>query len=381
MDRFGTRIEKLRTEARYAWRQFRSQIPLSPMEEQSKPVATSDWLGAIVRPLHGMAEWSAAGLGDGIGLLVVTVPNNSPAERAGLKVSDVLLEIEGQAINSLSALDSVAGKPGVGSLVIYRNQNRQILFLTPRLNYGDAKVDEWNGFVRQNFTVDGCPSWVAEPPTPLPGNPWVWCMEFPDAFPESCAEFALLNLGFHLAHIQVGNTFGCPAALKHFDAFYSEMRKAGFKSKVILIGISRGGLYAYNWAALNAEKVSVIYGDAPVGDFKSWPAGKGIGRGSPKDWDALLKCYGFQSEAEALAYKGNPVDQLEPLARGKVALINVVGDDDMTVPVQENTEIVQQRYEALGGTIQVIHKPGVDHHPHGLADVTPVVNFIKKNAL
>ena len=69
---------------------------------------------------------------------------------------------------------------------------------------------------------------------------------------------------------------------------------------------------------------SVIYGDAPVCDFKSWPGGRGKGKGSPADWRELLKCYAFKDEAEALAYRGNPVDILQPLVKAKIALIHVV---------------------------------------------------------
>ena len=42
--------------------------------------------------------------------------------------------------------------------------------------------------------------------------------------------------------------------------------------------------------------------------------------------------------------------------------------------------MVEERYKAFGGEIQVIHKLGIGHHPHGLDDPTPVVEFILKNA-
>jgi hypothetical protein len=252
---------------------------------------------------------------------------------------------------------------------------------TTTLSFPGDRLDTWHGFVRHNFTLDGCSCWVAEPAKPLPGNPWAWCMEFPDAFPDRCAEPALLSKGFYLAYMSVGNTFGSPPALKHLDAFYQAMMTKRLSKKTVLIGISRGGLYAYNWAARNPEKVSVIYGDAAVGDFKSWPGGKGKGNGSQGDWQALMQCYGFKNEAEALAYTKNPIDELAPLAWARIALIDVVGDADTTVPPAENALSVEQRYKALGGEIEVIHKPGVDHHPHGLPDPTPVVDFILKYAL
>ena len=247
------------------------------------------------------------------------------------------------------------------------------------LAWPQEKRDTWHGYTRHTFTVDGCKAWVVEPKQPRPGRLWSWCLEFPDAFTERCAALQLLEKGFYHAHIMVGNTFGSPAALKHFDAFFAALTAQGFSSRPVLIGLSRGGLYAYRWASEHPEQVSVIYGDAPVCDFKSWPGGKGQGQGSPNDWKSLLECYGFRDEAEALAYRGNPIDTLQPLARAKVALIHVVGDADVVVPVAENTALVEARYRQLGGEIEVLHKPGVGHHPHGLDDSTPVVDFILKH--
>ena len=140
-------------------------------------------------------------------------------------------------------------------------------------------------------------------------------------------------------------------------------------------------MYAYRWAAENPEKVAVIYGAAPVCDFKSWPAGKGTGKGSEKDWESLIACYQFKDEAEALAYPHNPIDTLAPLAKAKVPLIHVVGDVDTDVPWTENTAIIKERYKKLGGEITVLHKPAIAHHPHGLDDPTPVVEFILRHVM
>lgn len=245
-----------------------------------------------------------------------------------------------------------------------------------QVNFPEGKTDQWRGFTRHSFTVDGCNAWIVEPKQAAPGHPWTWCMEFPDAFTERTGVPALLAKGFFNVHIQVGNTHGSPGALKHFDAFYSVLTNAGLAKKGALIGISRGGLYCYNWGSRNPDKVTAIYGDAPVCDFKSWPGGKGKGKGSKGDWTALIKNYGFADEAEALAYKLNPIDELEPLAKAGVPLIHVVGDADDVVPVAENTALIESRYKALGGRIEVLHKPGVGHHPHGLDDPKPVVDFI-----
>jgi len=100
----------------------------------------------------------------------------------------------------------------------------------------------------------------------------------------------------------------------------------------------------------------------------------------PKAWAACLQAYRFADEAAALDYRGNPLDALAPLAEARVAIIHVVGDADDVVPPEENTAIVAARYAELGGTMEVIHKPGGGHHPHGLDDPRPVVNFILRHA-
>lgn len=203
-------------------------------------------------------------------------------------------------------------------------------------------------------------------------------MEFFDHRP--MADLALLEKGFFLTYMNVGNTFGAPSAIAHLDRFYGEMTsKYHLQKNVALEGFSRGGLYAYNFAAKYPKRVSAIYGDAPVCDFKSWPGGKGKGPGSKDDWQNLLKCYGFQNEQQALDYKENPVDTLNILAKAKIPIIHVVGATDEVVPVSENTDVIVERYKKLGGTIQVISKPGGLHHPHSLDDPTPIVDFILRH--
>jgi pimeloyl-ACP methyl ester carboxylesterase len=247
-----------------------------------------------------------------------------------------------------------------------------------------GKKSEWQGFERYDFEVDGKPAIVVAPKKALPGNPWAWRGEFFGAFAN--ADEALVAKGFHLAYLGVPDQFGSPAVGKHWDRFYEELTgKYGLAKKVALIGLSRGGLYCFNWAEQNPEKVACIYADAAVCDFKSWPGGTpkhlGKGAGSEDEWKKMLKAYGFRSDAEAIAYKGNPIDNLKPLADAGVPLLHVYGDADDVVPWQENTGIVAERYKKLGGSVTLISKPGVGHHPHGLSDPTPIVDFIVTNTL
>jgi lysophospholipase L1-like esterase len=238
---------------------------------------------------------------------------------------------------------------------------------------------EWNGYAKHELVIAGKPVTVIAPKTPVPGRPWVWHGEFFGHKPEP--DIALLGKGFHIVSMKINDMLGSPPAVKFWDQCYAELtRDYAFSSKPALVGLSRGGLYCYNWAIANPTQVSCIYGDAPVCDFKSWPGGKGKAKGDPKNWALVLKLWNFKNEAEALTYQGNPVDRLAPLAKNHVPLLHVYGDADEVVPVEENTALLAKRYQALGGDITLIAKPGVGHHPHGLADSSAIIEFILKHA-
>jgi pimeloyl-ACP methyl ester carboxylesterase len=241
------------------------------------------------------------------------------------------------------------------------------------------KTTVWNGFERHDFTVSGRPAWLVLPKNPAAGKPWIWRTEFFGHEPQG--DLALLEKGYHVAYIQVSNLYGAPAALDAMDQYYDYIRATyGLSAKMVLEGFSRGGLYAFNYAARHPERTAAIYGDAPVCDFKSWPGGKGKGPGSAKEWAECKKVYGL-SEEEALTYQLNPVDNLAPLAKAKIPILCVCGDADEVVPLAENAGLVETRYKALGGEIQMILKPGGKHHPHSLKDPTPIVNFILQHQL
>ncbi len=232
----------------------------------------------------------------------------------------------------------------------------------------------FRSYDRYDFLHEGKACIVVTPKTVAKGKPWIWRVQFFGIEPQ--VDLSLLEGGFHLVTIDVGDLLGALKAVAIWDGFYEYLTQThGFARKAVLEGISRGGLIAYNWAAKNADKVGCIYADAPVCDFKSWPAGKGASAGDAGNWAQCLAAYGM-TEEEALKAACNPIDNLEPLARAKVPLLHVVGDADEVVPVAENTAIVERRYKALGGPIEVIHKPGVGHHPHSLQDPAPIVQFI-----
>ncbi|MSU70024.1 MAG: alpha/beta hydrolase [Opitutaceae bacterium] len=246
--------------------------------------------------------------------------------------------------------------------------------LVVRADEPGIRKSVWNGFERLDFAVAGRPCLLVKPARPAPGNPWIWRTEFFGHEPQ--ADLALLAHGWHLAFMDARDMYGAPPAMALFGSFYAHLvANYGLARRVVLEGFSRGGLYAFNFAVAHPTRVAALYLDAPVLDIRSW---SGRNRAS-KEWLECLAIYRLTEET-AGGFKGNPLDHVALVARAGVPIIAVCGGADAVVPFAQNTAILEQRYRELGGTIEVILKPGGDHHPHSLKDPTPIVNFLLGHA-
>jgi alpha-beta hydrolase superfamily lysophospholipase len=161
-----------------------------------------------------------------------------------------------------------------------------------------------------------------------------------------------------------------------WNNFYTLVHGAGLAKKAVMEGMSRGGVYVFNWAAVNPDKIACVYVDNPVLDLKSWPGGKGKGPGSPGDWELFKKDYGYTTEEAAMTFAGSPIDKTQAIVKGGYPILILCADADEAVPPEENTLPFEQKIRALNGNITVYHKPGFHHHPHSLPNPAYIVDFI-----
>lgn len=240
-----------------------------------------------------------------------------------------------------------------------------------------VKTSTWNGFEKLDFTVAGRPCSLVRPEKPAEGAPWIWRTEFFGHEPQG--DIALLKAGWHVGFMQVSNMYGAPASVELMEQFRQHVVKEyQLNARAVLEGFSRGGLYAVNFAAAHPDQTAALYLDAPVLDIRSWPGGKGKGKGDANCWKQALAIYELTEET-APAFKGNPLDHAETLAKAGIPIIAVCGEADDVVPYLENSALLKAKYDQAGGRMEVILKPGVNHHPHSLKDPTAIVEFLLKN--
>ncbi|BDS08597.1 hypothetical protein NT6N_36370 [Oceaniferula spumae] len=242
------------------------------------------------------------------------------------------------------------------------------------LTAAKAKQSKFHGFPRYDFKLPGntfgCT--VVTPKAAAQGLPWIWRARFFGHQP--ALEISLLNQGYHVCYVDVSNLFGGAAAMKRGDQFYTFVTdQLGLKKKAVLEGMSRGGLFIFNYAALHPDRVSAVYGDNPVCDFKSWPGGKN-GKFSKNEWQRCLKEYGINEEEAKTHPQITDAKHAEKLKGIPVAL--VLGTADDVVPPKENGDVLAKNLKDLKSPVKVWHKPGKGHHPHGLSPVEPLVKYL-----
>ena len=230
---------------------------------------------------------------------------------------------------------------------------------------------KWERYDRYDFKFKNRNAIVVVPQKAAPGNPWIWRPAFFAAFPS--VDIALLAKGFHVAYYDLTHLYGSPHAVKLGTEFCNYMRDFyQLSSKVTVEGFSRGGFFAFNWAAQNTDRVACLYVDAPLCDLFLWP-----GRDNKKLWNDVLKEWNLKDN-QMTEDKGKSIYRLKALAEANIPIISVCGDSDEAVPFEQHMNIIRKRYLELGVTVRVITKLGCGHHPHSLTDPTPIVNFILK---
>lgn len=236
----------------------------------------------------------------------------------------------------------------------------------------------WNGFDCLEFTFEDKNAFLVFPREGTANGYLAMKMVYWGAFPQT--EIALLEQGFHLCYVDHNNRWGTDPDLDIKARFFRFLReKYGLKEQFVPVGMSCGGMFAIKFSAKYPELVRCIYLDAPVVNFMSCPCGFGVGKPLAENNDEILQALGLDSISQLLAYREMPLDKLPQLVQHRIPLILVAGDSDQVVPYCENGVFVEQAYRQAGIELEVHIKPGCDHHPHGLEDITPVVDFILKH--
>ncbi len=232
-----------------------------------------------------------------------------------------------------------------------------IIFLCS-VKVADAQEQTFGG-TRTNFLVDGHMGFVVEPVVPAINGkkPWVWYAPTIGNYPNKSNSWLFERLGQHgfwICGIDVGESCGSPAGCDVYSKFYDTlMVRYHLDPKACLIPQSRGGLMLYNWAEEpgNSIKVSRIAGIYPVCDLSSYP---GASRGAA--------AYGMSPDSFMLHIKEhNPIDRLKPLSEAGVRIFHIHGDNDVVVPVNKNSQVIYDRYKAMGGDVTLVIIPGKGH--------------------
>lgn len=234
----------------------------------------------------------------------------------------------------------------------------------------------WNGFRRIDFDFEGRNAILIFPETPNENKNWLLKTVYFDAFPEF--EIDMLKRGWHLVYLENVTRWCVESDLDTKKALVEYLHKEyGLYPKCVPVGMSCGGLMGVKFAAKYPECVSCLYLDAPALNFLSCPAG--LGASEHNFMDEFTEALGL-TLVDLLNYREHPIDKKEALLKNNIPIIMVYGDADEVVPYAENGAILEKYYRDNGGIMETYGKPGCKHHPHGLENREPIINFVEKHS-
>jgi len=227
------------------------------------------------------------------------------------------------------------------------------------------------------FLIHERTAFLILPNKPKAGKPipWVWYAPTLPGLPASSEKWMFerfLKAGIAIAGVDVGESYGSPKGRAVYSALHEHLvKKRGLAKEACLLARSRGGLMLYCWAAENPDKVRCITGIYPVCNIVSYP---GLNR--------ACGAYGLTvEEFKAELTKHNPIDRLAPLAKAKVPIFHIHGDNDSTVPLDKNSAIIKERYDMLDGSMMLEVVKGQGHNMwFGWFQSQNLVNFVIKHA-
>ena len=232
----------------------------------------------------------------------------------------------------------------------------------------------WNGFEEKKFYFEGRRGRVILPRRSC--GVLAIKTEYWGAFPQT--EIRLLEEGFTLAFLKNDDRWGRDEDIHRKARFVKYLQKRyGLRGKCVPIGMSCGGLIAVNFASRHPELVGCLYLDAPVMNFMSCPLGSGVGDPLAETNDEILNALSM-SISQLICYRDMPMDRIPALLKHRIPVALVAGDSDTVVPFTENGILLKEAYEKTDIPFFFAIKPGCGHHPHGLEDPTPAVEFIKE---
>ena len=230
------------------------------------------------------------------------------------------------------------------------------------------------------FLVEQRPAFILWPAESLRKTPQPWVFYAPTlaGYPDEHEKWMheqFLAAGVAIAGIDVGEAYGSPESARHFDALYTQLTTLkNFARKPCLLGRSRGGLWVTSWACAHPERFSGLAGIYPVFDFRTYPGIENAALAYGLSPDELTQ------QNETL----NPIARMPALAKSRLPVFLIHGDEDTVVPLKENSSAFVETYTKSGAAdaVTLVVAKGQGHNYwEGFFRCPELVDFVIERAI
>lgn len=233
----------------------------------------------------------------------------------------------------------------------------------------------WEGFKKEEFEFKGKTATILYPEGE-PNGRMLLKTEYLTAFPTF--DLAMLKRGYYLIHIKHRSRWAPDDDIELMAEFVQYCaEKLSASKRCILEGLSAGGMQAARFAQMYPELAAVLYLDAPALNLLS-VAGLGLrNKALDRIWVELPETYNL-NRSTIVNFRKSPIDNMAPLIENHIPIIMLYGNADDVCVYEENGKVLEEYYKEHGGTLKIIVREGCAHHPHGLDDPTPIIDFIEE---
>ena len=234
---------------------------------------------------------------------------------------------------------------------------------------------EYYGYECWEFLFENRNAIVVFPKTANKGKKWLLKTEYFYAFPSF--ELEMLNQGYHLAYLENITRWHAEDDSDSKERFATFLQQnLELNERCVPVGMSCGGMHAVYFAAKYPKRVAALYLDAPVLNLLSCPCAVGMSEDKTM-YEEFVEHTG-KTVSDMINYRNQPIDQVDKLIEAEIPVCLICGDSDNTVPYLENGFVLANKYNSSNVPFLEILKEGCGHHPHGLDDNKPLIQFISE---
>lgn len=246
------------------------------------------------------------------------------------------------------------------ALIVYSYLKKEIVEfdITNKINVN--KKSNFYGYQKLDFTFDKKSCSIIKPFKSAKNLPWVLRANPINTKSQidNQIDIMLLEKGYHIAYLDIKDILISSEVIQRWNSFYQFLVKKGLSKKATIEATQLGSFAALKWATRNPKKISSIYFDTPILDFKN---------------QKLIEISKETYSKNNFLY--HSLQKLQSLAKAKVPFFIFNRINHNNIFAEKNAQVLIEKYKQLNGKVKTI-KECKQLKGYSIDDLRKITSFI-----